>query len=145
MLEGLRGESYNFADIVSAAKEKWEKAFIEGAKEALVEEADWSYEEEFGLLNTEMQSVADQCRKDETKKMVNAIEVCGVVATIIVSTQTADAYDSPSATSNGRLRNLWNFISINRRLRCGIISYRASANSLTKPNLRTRQKHKVCL
>ena len=115
MLEGLRGENYNFADIVSAAKEKWEKAFIEGAKEALVEEADWSYEEEFGLLNTEMQSVADQCRKDETKKMVNAIEVCGVVASIIVSTQTADAYDSRSATSNGKLRNLWSFISINRR------------------------------
>ncbi|KAI0085096.1 protein SEY1 [Irpex rosettiformis] len=74
MLEGLRGEGYNFADIVNAAREKWEKAFVDGAKEALVEEADWSYEEEFGLLNSEMKSVADQCRKDETKKMVNAIE-----------------------------------------------------------------------
>jgi protein SEY1 len=75
MLEGLRGEGYNFADIISVAREKWEKAFIDGAKEALVEETDWSYDDEFGLLQTEMKSVADQCRKDETKKMVNAIEV----------------------------------------------------------------------
>jgi hypothetical protein len=28
------------------------------------------------LLRDEIQSVADQLRKDETKKMVNAIEVC---------------------------------------------------------------------
>ncbi|KAI0687887.1 protein SEY1 [Cytidiella melzeri] len=75
MLDGLRGEGYNFAEIVNAARDKWEKAFLEGAKEALVEETDWSYEDEFGSLKDEMKSVSDQCRKDETKKMVNAIEV----------------------------------------------------------------------
>ncbi|KAI0339858.1 root hair defective 3 GTP-binding protein [Trametopsis cervina] len=74
LLDGLRGDGYNFADIVNVAREKWEKAFLDGAKEALVEETDWSYDEEFGLLKDEMKSVADQCRKDETKKMVNAIE-----------------------------------------------------------------------
>ena len=52
-----------------------EKRFLDGAKEALIEETDWSYEEEFGLLKDELKSVADQCRKDETKKMVNTIEV----------------------------------------------------------------------
>ncbi|KAI0755918.1 root hair defective 3 GTP-binding protein [Irpex lacteus] len=74
MLEGLRGEGYNFADIVNVARQKWEAAFLDGAKEALIEDTDWTYEDEFGLLKDELKSVADQCRKDETKKMVNAIE-----------------------------------------------------------------------
>ena len=52
-----------------------EKRFLEGAQEALVEGTDWSYEEELGLLREEARVVADQCRKDETKKMVNVIEV----------------------------------------------------------------------
>ncbi|KAI0675379.1 root hair defective 3 GTP-binding protein [Trametes maxima] len=74
MLEGVRGEGYNFADVVSAARARLEKRFLEGAKEALVEGTDWSYEEELQLLREEARSVADQCRKDETKKMVNVIE-----------------------------------------------------------------------
>ncbi|KAI0645779.1 root hair defective 3 GTP-binding protein [Trametes meyenii] len=74
MLEGVRGEGYNFATVVSAARERLEKRFLEGAKEALVEGTDWSYEEELQLLREEARSVADQCRKDETKKMVNVIE-----------------------------------------------------------------------
>ena len=61
------------------AKERWEKAFEEGAKEAVPVEGEdtvhWGYDEEFNLLREEMGSVADQCRKDETKKMVNVIEV----------------------------------------------------------------------
>ncbi|EMD37674.1 hypothetical protein CERSUDRAFT_114317 [Gelatoporia subvermispora B] len=74
MLEGMRGEGYNFADVVIAARERCEKRFVAGAKEALVEGTDWSYEEELSLLRGEVQSVADQCRKDETKKMINVIE-----------------------------------------------------------------------
>lgn len=75
MLEGMRGESYNFAEVVKAAKERCEKWFLEAGQEALVEDTDWSYDEEYGLLQEEVKSVADQCRKDETKKMVNLIEV----------------------------------------------------------------------
>lgn len=75
MLDGMRGEGYNFAEVVASARDCCEKRFVEGAKEALVEDTDWSYEEELGLLKEEMKSVADQCRKDETKKMVNVIEV----------------------------------------------------------------------
>ncbi|KAI0786786.1 root hair defective 3 GTP-binding protein [Abortiporus biennis] len=74
MLEGMRGDSYDFAEVVAHARERCEKRFLEGAKEALVEDTDWSYEEEFSLLKEEIKSVADQCRKDETKKMVNVIE-----------------------------------------------------------------------
>lgn len=78
MLEGMRGDSYDFAEIVKLARERCEKRFVDGAKELLLEDTDWSYEEEFGLLSEEVKSVADQCRKDETKKMVNLIEVSRV-------------------------------------------------------------------
>lgn len=76
MLEGMKGEGYNFADVVGQARERCEKTFTEGAKEALVEGTDWVWEDELELLREEVGSVADQCRKDETKKMINSIEVC---------------------------------------------------------------------
>jgi len=75
MLEGMRGENYSFADIVGYARSKFEQLFLTGAKELLIEGVDWSYDEEYSLFQEEIQSVADQCRKDETKKMVNVIEV----------------------------------------------------------------------
>ena len=75
MLDGMRGEEYNFATVVSTAREKSESRFVQGAKEALLDDVDWSWEDELALLQEELSSVADQCRKDETKKMVNAIEV----------------------------------------------------------------------
>ncbi|KAF9067200.1 RHD3/Sey1 [Rhodocollybia butyracea] len=79
ILEGLKGEEYNFADVVNKAKAKCENKFVEAAKESVVDDseegkADWNWEEELVLLKEEVKSVADQCRKDETKKMVNAIE-----------------------------------------------------------------------
>lgn len=76
MHEGMRGEGYNFAEVVTAVRARCEKNFVDGGKEALVEETDWTYEDEFTLLKEEIRGVADQCRKDETKKMINAIEVC---------------------------------------------------------------------
>lgn len=75
MLEGMRGDSYDFAEIVEAARARCEKRFIDGGKEVLLDDTDWTYEDEFALLTEEVKSVADQCRKDETKKMVNLIEV----------------------------------------------------------------------
>ncbi|EGN99918.1 hypothetical protein SERLA73DRAFT_180234 [Serpula lacrymans var. lacrymans S7.3] len=74
MLEGMRGEGYNFAVVVNKAREKCETRFTEGAKEALLEDTDWTWEDEVELLREEVGIVADQCRKDETKKMVNLIE-----------------------------------------------------------------------
>jgi hypothetical protein len=44
-------------------------------KEALLPETDWSYEEELTSLQQEFGTVADQLRADETKKMINSIEV----------------------------------------------------------------------
>ncbi|KAJ7693445.1 RHD3/Sey1 [Mycena rosella] len=74
MLDGLRGEGYNFAEVVSAARTRWLERFETGAKEALVEGADWAWEDEMAALAEEVGAVADQCRRDETKKMVNHIE-----------------------------------------------------------------------
>ena len=81
MLDGLRGESYNFAEIVSGGRSKFEQLFLTGAKELVVEGVDWSYDEEYSLFQEEVQLVADQCRKDETKKMVNVIEVSPLALT----------------------------------------------------------------
>ncbi|KAK7005902.1 RHD3/Sey1 [Favolaschia claudopus] len=74
MLDGLHGEGYSFADVVSTARERCLGRFEAGAKEALIEETDWTWEDEMVSLKEEVKSVADQCRKDETKKMVNLIE-----------------------------------------------------------------------
>ncbi|KAF8494740.1 protein SEY1 [Russula emetica] len=73
---GLKVEGYNFADVVGKARADAEARFRDGAQEAVVTEGDasWQWEEELRLLRDEIQSVADQLRKDETKKMVNAIE-----------------------------------------------------------------------
>ena len=76
LLEGLRGEDYSFADVVTKARDTCEEVFTTGAKEALVEGTDWTWEEELELLKEEAKIVSDQCRKDETKKMLNQIEVC---------------------------------------------------------------------
>lgn len=75
LLEGLKGDDYSFADVVKKSRSTWEKAFVQRAKEAVVEDsADWNWQEEMELLKEEMGIVGDQCRKDETKKMVNMIE-----------------------------------------------------------------------
>jgi hypothetical protein len=49
----------------------------------MVEGTDWTWEDEFVLLKEEMASVGDQCRKDETKKMVNTIEVGSLLVCIV--------------------------------------------------------------
>lgn len=75
MLEGLRGDEYSFADVIAKARETCQEVFTTSAKEALMEGTDWSWEEELDLLMEEVKIVSDQCRKDETKKMLNQIEV----------------------------------------------------------------------
>ncbi|KAJ7739031.1 RHD3/Sey1 [Mycena maculata] len=74
MLEGLHGEGYNFADVVFAARGRCLGRFEATAAEAVVEGTDWTWEDEMISLKEEVGSVADQCRKDETKKMINLIE-----------------------------------------------------------------------
>lgn len=75
MVEGMRTEGYNFADVVALAQKRCEKRFVDGAQEAKLEDTDWVWEDELELLREEMRSVADQCRADETKKLLNSTEV----------------------------------------------------------------------
>jgi len=75
MLEGMRGDEYNFADVVAKARMQCEGRFKEAACEAFIDGTEWSWKEEMGLLKEEVGNVADQCRKYETKKMINMIEV----------------------------------------------------------------------
>jgi len=76
IVAGLKVDGYNFADVVTKARADAEALFSDGAREAVIVEGDttWQWEEELRLLRDEIRSVADQLRKDETKKMVNAIE-----------------------------------------------------------------------
>ncbi|KAF9010592.1 RHD3/Sey1 [Cyathus striatus] len=74
LLEGLRGDDYNYADVLAKASAKCESTFVKVAKEALIEGSGWAWEDEYESLKEEMKSVGDQFRKDETKKMVNLIE-----------------------------------------------------------------------
>ncbi|KAF8647142.1 hypothetical protein AX16_006973 [Volvariella volvacea WC 439] len=72
--DGLKGENYNYVDVLAKAQAELEKAFTSVAAEAKIEGAAWEWEDDFALLKEEARSVADQFRKDETKKMINAIE-----------------------------------------------------------------------
>jgi hypothetical protein len=40
-----------------------------------IKEVNWSHEDELKSLRRDLQAIADQCRSDETKKMVILIEV----------------------------------------------------------------------
>ncbi|TFK70615.1 root hair defective 3 GTP-binding protein [Pluteus cervinus] len=72
--DGLKGEEYNYADVVKKARSDCIETFSEAAQEACIEGPHWSWQEELELLEEEIKGVADQFRKDETKKMVSLIE-----------------------------------------------------------------------
>lgn len=74
------GTDYNFGDVVGKATNECEARFQTGGTEACIEEKEWSWEEELALLREEIANVAEVFRKDETKKMVNLIEVRFVVS-----------------------------------------------------------------
>ncbi|KAF9512544.1 hypothetical protein BS47DRAFT_1054816 [Hydnum rufescens UP504] len=74
VVEGVKGDGYDFGELVRKSREKNEGEFVAGALEGLVEGTDWTYEEELDLLRQEITVIADQCRADETKKMINHIE-----------------------------------------------------------------------
>ena len=75
MNEGIKIEGYNFADVCVEAEKLCEKSFVDAAKEAKLEDTDWVWEDELELLKEEMRTVSNQFRADETKKMLNLIEV----------------------------------------------------------------------
>lgn len=54
MFDGLKGEVYNFADVVQNMRGLHEGQFEEGAAEALVKGMEWDWEEELELLKEEV-------------------------------------------------------------------------------------------
>ena len=76
ILEGLKNELFDLTDVVCTAKIHCETRFKEGATEVFMDGIGWNWQEKLELLKEEVGLVGDQCRKDETKKMVNLIEVC---------------------------------------------------------------------
>ena len=76
-IAGLEADDYNFADVVGRARACAERRFVDGARETVVVDgaAAWQWEEEFRLLRDEIWSITVQLRRDETKKVVDAIEV----------------------------------------------------------------------
>jgi hypothetical protein len=84
LMDALQGDSYSFADVVRDAEEKCLRTFTATAIEVHIKGTDWVWEDELASLMEEIRAVADQCRKDETKKMVNLIEVALPVCVIDV-------------------------------------------------------------
>lgn len=74
LLDSLKGDSYNFANVVFIAEERSIRTFSDGATEVHIEDTDWTWEDDLMSLKEDVKAVADQCRKDETKKMLNLIE-----------------------------------------------------------------------
>ncbi|GJJ06363.1 Dynamin-like GTPase that mediates homotypic ERfusion [Clathrus columnatus] len=78
--DGVRGDNYNYGEVVSQARERLEKRFQEAVLEVrkVREDSDseeqWSWREEEELLRAEVEAVATQMRSDETKKMLNQSE-----------------------------------------------------------------------
>lgn len=76
--------------------------------EVKVDETDWEYEHEQTLVDEDLKLIADKLRADETKKMVNAVEVgrdCGL----------ADRSERSSVNCWSRSKSP----SANRPLQCG--------------------------
>lgn len=98
--EGVRGENYNYGEVVSQARERLQNRFKQGVQEVtkIQEEGDseeeWNWREEEELLRVEVEAVAAQMRSDETKKMLNLMEVwsLGCVAYHIIIFGYSTAY-----------------------------------------------------
>jgi hypothetical protein len=74
VLERLRGDTYDFADVVSSERQRALARFEAAAQAVQLAETDWSVEEETQQLATAIDAIADQCRAEETKKMLALIE-----------------------------------------------------------------------
>lgn len=74
LIEKLRGDSYDFASVVSSESEKAESQFLFAGQLLLLEDTDWGIEDEFEQLKEDMKLISDNARIDETRKMLNNIE-----------------------------------------------------------------------
>ncbi|CAJ0631706.1 16319_t:CDS:10 [Entrophospora sp. SA101] len=72
--EKLKGEGYDFAEVVSNAREQVIDQFTKSAEVILLSDTDWTFDEELNQLTESINDVAAKSRVEETKKMIKALE-----------------------------------------------------------------------
>ncbi|WVR06913.1 protein SEY1 [Kwoniella sp. DSM 27419] len=81
IVKGTKEPGYDFGKVVTEGTREARERFSHGAKEMTVDETDWEYDTELLLLDDDLRAIADRCRADETKKMVNAVEMWDQILT----------------------------------------------------------------
>lgn len=74
VLAKLKGDNYDFAEVVQGEKSKAELTFRAASTAICLVDTDWTIDEELAQFNEDVTQIADQCRAEETKKMVTQIE-----------------------------------------------------------------------
>ncbi|SAM78736.1 related to SEY1-GTPase with a role in ER morphology [Ustilago bromivora] len=75
VLERMRNETdYDFGQVVSSEKSSALTQFSAAAQALLLADTDWTIDDELAQLDSEIQSISDTMRVEETKKMVAQIE-----------------------------------------------------------------------
>lgn len=74
ILDKLRGDNYNFGQVVSNERSKAEESFTGACALICLADTDWTVADELSQFKESIDQIADQCRAEETKKMVTLIE-----------------------------------------------------------------------
>ncbi|SPO21462.1 probable Protein SEY1 [Ustilago trichophora] len=75
VLERMRSElNYDFGHVVTSEKRNALAKFTAAAQAVLLADTDWTIDDEVSQLDSEIQSISDTMRVEETKKMVAQIE-----------------------------------------------------------------------
>lgn len=74
IVDRLRGDSYDFGQVVSDERKKALTKYNAAAALILLQDTDWSVKEELSQFEEDVDKIADQCRAEETVKMVTQIE-----------------------------------------------------------------------
>ncbi|GBB84423.1 hypothetical protein RclHR1_01100015 [Rhizophagus clarus] len=72
--EKLKGEGYDFAEVVLNARNEVEDFFKKNAESIVLTETDWTFDEEITQLREGIDEIAAKSRVEETKKMINGLE-----------------------------------------------------------------------
>ncbi|UZJ54972.1 hypothetical protein CBS101457_004292 [Exobasidium rhododendri] len=74
ILDKLRGDNHDFGQVVSAERERAEESFTGACLLICLKDTDWTVTEEVSQFKESIDQIANQCRIEETKKMVIVIE-----------------------------------------------------------------------
>lgn len=74
IVEKLKGDNYDFGQLVSTQRKRAIEAFTAACALICLADTDWSTVDEVVQFKDGIDQIADQCRAEETKKMVTQIE-----------------------------------------------------------------------